>query len=506
MDCPSFVKKHQKSLYYSLLVLLSLLVGFLGTLLFSYSLSPLFPQNNGLGVDSNILQVIGQAIADGKTPYVDIVDHKGPFLFYWGYLGAVIHPAYGFYVLQSLMNAIVFFCVFDTGRIIGLKKGYLLIYALFASIFLFINHEGAATDYSFLPCAFIPFYLFVFSLYKPSVLHFSITIFIDGFLLGIMLFTRANNSIIQCLIALGIVIYTVKERKLRQLPLYVLIGVSGILVSSTIALVSSYLGGYLNEMLTWTFLKNFNYSGSTASFDLQRILVMILVLVLAAIFIFFLHIEKKFLKEKNLTLYPFLCSSLVIITLFNLLFSFFFHHLTMSYVVYFLLTAYSFLLLEEKKVLENHRKLLPIISSLESLSIVVYIAVFQGVYRTMVDGEFGPQNITMQHLAKEYIEEHTTKENPVIYAIDCNANIYLNLGEVPDFPVFTLQSWWDESGVYQDAFSIISYVEDEVDYLFINQQSNFLKLASFLDVLSNEFNEVISLRNSNIYYFYERIN
>lgn len=112
----------------------------------------------------------------------------------------------------------------------------------------------------------------------------------------------------------------------------------------------------------------------------------------------------------------------------------------------------------------------------------------------------------MQHLAKEYIEEHATKENPVIYAIDCNANIFLNLGEVPDFPVFTLQSWWDESGVYQDAFSIISYVEEEVDYLFINQQSNFLKLASFLDVLSNEFNEVISLRNSNIYYFYERIN
>ena len=48
-------------------------------LLWSAYDSPLFPLYNSS--DSAIFMLIGKGITDGKIPYRDLFDHKGPFLF-----------------------------------------------------------------------------------------------------------------------------------------------------------------------------------------------------------------------------------------------------------------------------------------------------------------------------------------------------------------------------------------------------------------------------------------
>lgn len=54
-------------------------------LLFSYSTSPLFPYY--YGGDSAQFLTIGKAWYLGKVPYIDLFDHKGPFIFWIDMLG-----------------------------------------------------------------------------------------------------------------------------------------------------------------------------------------------------------------------------------------------------------------------------------------------------------------------------------------------------------------------------------------------------------------------------------
>lgn len=52
----------------------------------SGSTSPVI--SNFYGDDSAMFQIIGKAWCDGKIPYVDTFDHKGPFIFLINALGS----------------------------------------------------------------------------------------------------------------------------------------------------------------------------------------------------------------------------------------------------------------------------------------------------------------------------------------------------------------------------------------------------------------------------------
>ena len=76
-------------------------------LMFSYSTSPIFPYY--YGGDSAQFLTIGKAWYLGKLPYVEMFDHKGPFIFWINMLGFVIGKGqkYGVAFLQ------VFFMFFS---------------------------------------------------------------------------------------------------------------------------------------------------------------------------------------------------------------------------------------------------------------------------------------------------------------------------------------------------------------------------------------------------------
>lgn len=52
--------------------------------------------------DSAIYQYIGYLITKGKTPYVDVFDHKGIYFYFLNALGYAIHPKWGMWVLIVL--------------------------------------------------------------------------------------------------------------------------------------------------------------------------------------------------------------------------------------------------------------------------------------------------------------------------------------------------------------------------------------------------------------------
>lgn len=68
-------------------------------MLFSYSTSPCFPWS--FGWDSAFFQLVGRGMAEGKVPYRDFFDMKGPWLFLIQYLGNLVGE-YGVFLLQCI--------------------------------------------------------------------------------------------------------------------------------------------------------------------------------------------------------------------------------------------------------------------------------------------------------------------------------------------------------------------------------------------------------------------
>ena len=84
-------------------------------LFYSYTTSPLFMHE---GMDSAVFKTMGLAILQGKVPYLDIFDHKGPVLYFINALGQYLIPGrLGIFCLQAIGLFIVLICFFKTANL-----------------------------------------------------------------------------------------------------------------------------------------------------------------------------------------------------------------------------------------------------------------------------------------------------------------------------------------------------------------------------------------------------
>lgn len=104
--------------------------------LLSYSTSPLYFHD---GYDSCVFQTMGLALLQGKIPYVDLFDHKGPLLYFIDAFGIWIGGGkIGIYILQILADTVSFIFIYKIIRLflnviptLCVFTGSLLLYAYF---------------------------------------------------------------------------------------------------------------------------------------------------------------------------------------------------------------------------------------------------------------------------------------------------------------------------------------------------------------------------------------
>lgn len=115
--------------YFIYLLFLILSIFFL--LIFSGSTSPLY---NMSGVDSSIFVMMGKMFLEGKTPYVDFFDHKGPILILVEALGLSLYPSgnTGIFIIQIINLTIAQILIF---HICGILHQYLSASVSFYSVY-----------------------------------------------------------------------------------------------------------------------------------------------------------------------------------------------------------------------------------------------------------------------------------------------------------------------------------------------------------------------------------
>lgn len=170
------------------------LISFLFLLIYSWSTSPLF---RTYGDDSATFQMIGLGILQGKCPYVDLFDHKGPLIFFYDALG-LAGGRWGLFLLQTLwvglslwlMHGIA--CLFTDRR----KAFFAVLLTLFP--YLDFIKEGNQCEECMLPFIALSLLLALTYLVKrPQERHPLGYSLVYGISCGVLFLIRPNDAVSQ---------------------------------------------------------------------------------------------------------------------------------------------------------------------------------------------------------------------------------------------------------------------------------------------------------------------
>jgi len=181
--------------------------------------------------DSSIYQYIGWQMTEGKIPYRDIFDHKGPVIYFWNMLGYGLHPMLGQWFLE--------FCALFVSAILAFKMGCRFISPVICTLIIgiiFFNTPAADTIGNIVSLAvslsYICLYILLFyvSDNKISPAHS----FILGIICALLLLLKPTYLALPAVILTYIAVSTLYQKKYSEFILFALCSICSFLLIITI--------------------------------------------------------------------------------------------------------------------------------------------------------------------------------------------------------------------------------------------------------------------------------
>jgi len=174
------------------------MLGVLFVYFFSYSTSPLYPDY--YGGDSAQFLTIGKAQMQGRIPYKEMFDHKGPFIFFIDMLGFMIAGSKsGVAIIQSLFIIITVNAIFDIARLRSESSYFGIIVVVISLIIYKRNYvEGNCVEEYCLPFLAVSTYFQMKFLYCKDKRHSPYVAMFYGIAFGICAMTRITNGVMVC--------------------------------------------------------------------------------------------------------------------------------------------------------------------------------------------------------------------------------------------------------------------------------------------------------------------
>ena len=242
-------------------------------LLWSAYDSPLFPlYTSG---DSSIFMLIGKGITEGKVPYRDLFDHKGPFLFWIEAAGWAIGGRTGIWAIETLGTVLSVIMIMKISEQLG-SNSFLPVIGTAVVYLSYFGRGNLCENYS-VPLVYVCLYLIVKYYQSDEIKHPAMYSFIYGVCFAVLAFIRINNATIICGFVLCIIVRLLIEREYLNLVRNLTAGLLGIIVIATPVCLYFYLNGALQDMLFCTFTYNFMYASQRVNLSenglIQRIVI-----------------------------------------------------------------------------------------------------------------------------------------------------------------------------------------------------------------------------------------
>ena len=157
--------REREGFVYIFLVLYALIL----LLWYSYTTSPLY---NRIGFDSAIFKIIGIGILEGKVPYRDLFDHKGPVIFFINALGQLISPGRaGLFLLQTVSLSCAFVLIYKISRLFSSVKKSAAIALLIGLFMTALGVGGNQVEEWELPWQLLSVYLDLRNLLRHCIVY-----------------------------------------------------------------------------------------------------------------------------------------------------------------------------------------------------------------------------------------------------------------------------------------------------------------------------------------------
>jgi len=242
------------------MLLLSFVLSSVFLWFFSFSTSPAYSFEGG---DSSVFKIMGQAILQGRIPYKDIFDHKGPILYFIEAFGQLLYSGrVGIFIIQIINLTTSVYLWLKTSRLFVSPLISLICVAITLS-FLFFTYTGGNISEEF-SLLFISLALFesvkiILSLLKHSLLRTAILI---GVCFGLSFFIRPNDAVAFIGgLMVGTFIFLVYKKEKSQV-LWLLCGYSiGFLVILIPLLIFFGINGAIGDLYYGLIDYNSQYAG-----------------------------------------------------------------------------------------------------------------------------------------------------------------------------------------------------------------------------------------------------
>lgn len=457
--------------YYNIaiLVLISLIFGFLALLFAPSSLSPIY-QGLDFGhndLDGNFFLYLGYGYIHGLKPYADLFDHKGMYIFWIEGLGALMGGKNGMYVIMSLYMSVNYFCYNLIFRELGYKKSvsYFLSSVIGLVLSLFTACGGHHTGELLNPFFSLLILFYVRGIIRSSKKDFLIGTSFAGFSAGLSFMSRPSEAALPFGAVIFFFVYWLrKEKKDLSLLWNALLAIAFFILPIAISFIEASLRGFFKEMLNSMIFQNSSYV--TKHWDLSRILASLETALLLAFSIGMLVLRRKKL-EKSLFLFFFI----VILT--DGLMQIFISRYINYWISFLPPILIGLSLCFAPKEFSKKAKTI----SLSSIGAAYFaFSLFFSLTSFLLDEPLmmnGSElrssyrtNKTCEKNLTELIEKKDPDHEKEIYVLDGNPAPLLYLGRLSSCEYVSLSSWWSHDNPNINA-KVLTYFEEKEPYWII---------------------------------------
>ncbi len=261
--------------------------GLVFLLLFSYMTSPLFPYAHGW--DSAFFQLVGAGMTKGLLPYRDFFDMKGPWLFFFQYIGQLLcYGKTGVFLVQCVNMGVVLWLL---GKIYA--KYYqgsgiwhnLLVLVPFGILLAATMEGGNLTEEWSLAFLFFPLYLSMEFFAEEKRHHKAGYAFWYGLSFGVLALIRITNAVLLCAVVFAVAACLAAMGQWKNLAQNAAAFMAGTVIAFLVPLAVFGSFGEAGNMLYCTFVFGFVYGTEGFGFGAGTLFLLTLALPLSALFV-----------------------------------------------------------------------------------------------------------------------------------------------------------------------------------------------------------------------------
>lgn len=370
--------------------------------------------------------IMGKEMASGKTPYVEIFDHKGLYIFYITFLYAYLGKFWIFLFMSICITVSLVFFVFALKELELSNRTIVVGAMFFMGLYIFFAQFPGDADL-IVTVGMLMLYFYIKGYKRNENKYYLIACVLAGVSAGIAMNIRPSDAMLGFAFMVFYLVKRIMEKKIAIMLRDAALCLVALAITALPAYIHAYTGHFLSEMVDAVFLSNFKYLGSAS--DKNVVLVWLSRLIVFGVFCGLIILWLFKLKEYKFeeTLFVVIISGILLVIQFAIaLFAHYLISVSGFISLALVITISKYHLLDEEK---------------KSAKTITYAML--GVFCLSL--LFNPA-LYLSHLSrdkadiayiKETISEEDRKEHTFLFSI--YPGLYLNTGIDIIYPDFNAQ-------------------------------------------------------------------